>query len=66
MRQKEISRINPLFCILTYVAFVTGNAKKLEEVKQILAKGNLSVLVKWQALDCISPKLASGPDGADN
>jgi inosine/xanthosine triphosphate pyrophosphatase family protein len=32
---------------------VTGNPKKLEEVKHILAQGNLSIPLKSQALDCI-------------
>lgn len=33
-------------------AFVTGNAKKLEEVKHILTQGNLTIPFKSQALDC--------------
>lgn len=35
------------------LVFVTGNAKKLEEVKYILNQGNLSIPFKSRALDCI-------------
>jgi inosine/xanthosine triphosphate pyrophosphatase family protein len=41
------------------LAFVTGNAKKLEEVKEILFEGNsLSMQFKSRAIDC-TPKVES-------
>lgn len=39
---------------LICLAFVTGNAKKLEEVKDILHQGNLTIPFKSRALDCIT------------
>jgi len=51
MRPKEISK-RSLGMVANCSAFVTGNAKKLEEVKHILTQGNLSVPFKSQALDC--------------
>lgn len=42
--------------LLIGLAFVTGNAKKLEEVKYILSQGNLIIPFKSRALDCWQPK----------
>jgi hypothetical protein len=51
MRPKEI-RKRILGIVANCSAFVTGNAKKLEEVKDILTQGKLSIPFKSQALDC--------------
>jgi len=51
MRPKEIST-QILGIVTNCSAFVTGNAKKLEEVKHILTQGNLCIPFKSQALDC--------------
>ena len=51
MRPKEISKWI-LGIVANCSAFVTGNAKKLEEVKHILTQGKLSIPFKSQALDC--------------
>ena len=39
---------------LICLAFVTGNANKLEEVKYILNQGNLTIPFQSRALDCIT------------
>ena len=44
---------------LICIAFVTGNEKKLEEVKYILNEGNLDVTLKSRALDCTGQPLKS-------
>jgi hypothetical protein len=52
-RPKEISTATNNPQLLIILAFVTGNKKKLEEVKHILSQGNLTIPFKSHALDCI-------------